>query len=70
MKGSPNPDQKTRPCGKWKKKKKFKNNIMDFVVQVDHSVKIKDIERIDRYLGFSWEVNKRWKSGDVYISCI
>ena len=51
--GSPNLDRMTRPCNN-KKKKTCK--IMDFIVPVDHRVKLKESEKKDKYLDLAWEL--------------
>ena len=51
--GSPNPDQNTRLSVNWQKKRRF--DLMDLAVPVDHRVKIKESEKLDKYLLLAWE---------------
>ena len=69
---SPNLAQTIRPCynqqkKKKKKKRKRKKNekkrtclIVDFVVPVDHRVKLKENEKKDKYLDLARELKKLW----------
>ena len=34
---------------------------MDFAVPADHRVKLKESEKKDKYLDFTWELKKLWK---------
>ena len=34
--------------------------IVDFAVRADHSVKLKESEKKDKYLDFAWELKKLW----------
>ena len=45
---------------KKKKKKKRTRRIVNFVVPVDHRVKLKESEKRNKYLHFAWELKKLW----------
>ena len=56
--GSPNLGQKTRPYNNQQKKKICK--IVDIAVPADHSIKLKECEKRDKYLDLARELNKLW----------
>ena len=53
--GSPNPCQTTRP---YNNKKEGTCRVVDFVVPVDHRVKLKECEKRDKYLDLVRELKK------------
>ena len=64
--GSPNLGLKTRlnnnqPKKKKKEKKKRACKIVDFAVQADHRIKLKECEKKDKYLNLARELKKLWK---------
>ena len=63
--GSPDLGQKTRPNNnrQKKKKKEIKKRIckiVDFAVPADHSIKLKECEKKDKYLDLARELKKLW----------
>ena len=54
--GSPNLIQKTRPNNNQQKKDNFK--IVDFAVQADHRIKLKECEKKNTYLHLARELKK------------
>ncbi len=52
----------TRPYNNQQKKKKKKRicKIVDFAVQGDHSIKLKECEKRDKYLDLARELKKLW----------
>ena len=57
--GSPNLGQKTRLYNNQQKKKKI-CKIVDFAVPADHSIKLKECEKRDKYLDLARELKKLW----------
>ena len=59
--GSPNLGQKTSlNNNQQKKKKKRICKIVDFAVQADHRIKLKECEKKDQYLELARELKKLW----------
>ena len=54
-KGSPSPSQTTRP---YNNKKEITCKIIDFAVQADHRVKLKECKKRDKYLDLARELEK------------
>ena len=44
-----------------KKKKMITYYIVDFAVQSDHRVKLKNCKKKDKYIDFAWELKKKKK---------
>ena len=57
--GSPNLDQKTKPYSYQQKRKKI-CKIVDFAVPADHRIKLKECEKLDKYLDLAREFKKLW----------
>ena len=49
---------------KKKKKKKRRTCCLDFIIPADHRVKIKESEKIDKYLDLAWELKTAEYTGD------
>ena len=61
------PDQQQQK--KKKKKKKRICKIVDFVVLVDHRIKLKECEKKDKFLDLAWELKKTMEhEGDNYTN--
>ena len=58
--GSPNLGQKTRPNNNQQQKKRENCKIVDFAVQADHWIKLKECEKKDKYLDLARELKKLW----------
>ena len=54
---------------KKKAEKKRTSRLVDFAVPMDHRVKIKEFEKIDKYLDLARELKKQWNMSDGDISC-
>ena len=69
--GSPNLDQKTRSYNNRPKKKQKKNcNIDDFIVPAEHRIKLKELEKRDKYLDLCWVLKKTMEhEGDDHTNC-
>ena len=67
--GSPNPGQKTRLNNNQQKKKKRTCKIVDFVVSADPWIKLKELEKKDKYLDLVRELKKLEHAGDNYTNC-
>ena len=57
--GSPSLGQKTRPYNNQQKKTKI-CKIVDFAVPDEYGIKVKEIEKRDKYLDFVRELKKLW----------
>ena len=40
---------------------------MDFAVQANHRIKIKESEKIDKYLNLAWELKKLWNMKVIWL---
>ena len=67
--GSPNLGQKTRPYNNQKKKKKI-CKFVDFAVQADHRIKLKECEKKDKYLDLAREYKKLWGIGVTIVPIV
>ena len=53
-----------------KKNQTKKGKIVDFTVSADHRIKLKKLEKKDKYLELAWELKKtREHEGDNYTNC-
>ena len=57
--GSPNLGQKTRPYNNQLQKKRI-CKIVDFAIQADDRIKLKECEKKDKYLDLARELKKLW----------
>ena len=58
--GSPNLGQKTRPYNNNNNNNKRTCKIVDFAVQADHRIKLKEWEKKDKYLDLARELKKNY----------
>ena len=72
MNGSPNLSQTTEPYNNQqkKKKKKKKKRTVDFAVQADYREKLKESEKMDKYLDLARKLKKLWNMKVTVISIV
>ena len=66
--GSLNLGQKTRPNNNQQKNRICE--IVDFAIQADHRIHLKECEKKDTYLDLSWDLKKTMEhEGENYTNC-
>ena len=66
--GSPDPGQKTRPCVTQEEKRTC--HLVEFTVPVDHRVKIKESEKIHKYLDLARGLKNLWNMKMMVIPIV
>ena len=51
-------------------KKKRTCKVVDFAVPADHRIKLKKLEKKDKYLDFAWELKKLWNMQVIIIPIV